>query len=232
MSDQVTKPEVTPTPPAPAGGEGRPAWLPEKFQTPEALAQAYTELQKKLGSQGQQPPATPEAPKKQGLDSTVLGREIAEHGKVTDATLQSLKDAGYDDSTITTHVEGIKAVAQRTRSALAEAAGSEDALKAVSEWAKTGLSNEQAQAFDAALQSGNITLAQMAIRDARARYVEAEGNDPGLLKGETATTTADKPFDNSKEVSQAMRDPKYKKDPTYRAEVQRRLAASKLFNLR
>jgi hypothetical protein len=39
------------------GGEGadvRPEWLPENFQSPEALAESYKELERKLGQQGSQ----------------------------------------------------------------------------------------------------------------------------------------------------------------------------------
>ena len=32
----------------------RPEWLPNKFDSPEALAQAYTELEQRMGRQGQE----------------------------------------------------------------------------------------------------------------------------------------------------------------------------------
>lgn len=63
----ISKVDATPgvqingEPANPQAGD-RPSWLPEKFQSPEALAQAYAELERKLGGAKQEPPATQETP--------------------------------------------------------------------------------------------------------------------------------------------------------------------------
>lgn len=51
-------PTTTATPAATAAAGDRPAWLPEKFKTPEDFAKSYAELEKKLGGK----PAAPAQP--------------------------------------------------------------------------------------------------------------------------------------------------------------------------
>ena len=72
----------------------RPDWLPEKFQSAEDMAKAYSELESKLGSKNE--PDPPEAPTEnvteqqanemmndKGLDYTKYEKEFTESGELT-----------------------------------------------------------------------------------------------------------------------------------------------------
>jgi hypothetical protein len=214
----------------------RPAWLPEKFKTPEDFAASYKELETKLGAPKTNTPVTPDAATKAvqdaGLDMKQLSKEIAESGKLSDASVAALKAKGIDDATINQHVAGANALAKQFRSSLAESVGGEESLKSVSQWAKVNLTDAEAEAFDSAIGSGNEALAKMALAGIHARYVAAEGTDPKLVNGETANTAGIEPFRDSAEVTAAMRDPRYAKSEAYRKEVAARLGVSRIFNQR
>src|SRR5690606_27809848 len=80
----------------------RPAWLPEKFSSPEDLAKAYAELESKLGGQKkEETPATPptkeeaeKAVSEAGLDMAALSKEYAELGGLSEDTLKALEAKG------------------------------------------------------------------------------------------------------------------------------------------
>jgi hypothetical protein len=221
---------------APPADPSRPAWLPDKFKTPEDFAKSYKEMETKLGGKGTPTQVTPEAAKvaveQAGLDMKQLSKEISETGKLSDASVAALKAKGIDEATITTHVEGAKALASQFRASLAASVGGEDGLKNVTAWAKVNLTDADAAAFDQAVGSGNEALAKMALAAVHARYVASEGTDPKLVSGEGAVTDGVKPFGDTSQVTAAMRDPRYNTSETYRQEVRARLAVSKIFNQR
>jgi hypothetical protein len=84
-----------------AGGDQRPEWLPEKFKSPEQMAAAYAELEKRLHG-GDQKPAEQETPtddKPEETDKTTEGgddddapdgdQEVS-YGKAVDSALEGV----------------------------------------------------------------------------------------------------------------------------------------------
>lgn len=233
----------------------RPSWLPEQFKTPEDLAKAYTELRKKMDSRqasgdtkptgdqttdpkaeitatSQTTQAAAQAVEQAGLDMAKLQQEIAETGTFSDESLRALKARGIDEKTAAIYVEGVKALAAQFRATLAESVGGEETLQAVTRWATENLTEDEAEAFNRALTSGDTAMAKMALAGIHARYVAAEGHEPQLLNGVGTKAATVEPFLDASQVTAAMRDPRYQTSEAYRAEVARRLAVSAVFHRR
>jgi hypothetical protein len=94
------------------------------------------------------------------------------------------------------------------------------------QWAATNLGEEQKAAFNAALDSGDLGRVMFAVQGLRAQHQQAAGTQPTLLKGSPNGTSAIQPFASSAQVTEAMNDPRYKKDPAFRQMVYDRLAQS------
>lgn len=239
---------------ATANSEAKPAETPQetpkkfagKYDTPEALEQAYVELQKKLGQQGsQQPNEAPRVPtietsdrdaakavEASGLDIDALSQEFARSGALSADSMAKLQQHGMTKDTVEKYVKGQLAVAQRMFTEVAEVAGGADQLNSVIEWAAANANPDDIQAYNDAVATKNLGVVKLAVGKLVADYTKANGRPPKLVTdGEATVPGSDGPaaYKSSYEVTQAMRDPRYAKDPAYREEVYRRLAKTQMF---
>lgn len=224
-----------PKPETPPAGE-RPAWLPEKFKNPEDLATAYAELERKQSApkpegEAPKPPETPPTTPPAGLDFDALGKEWVESGgKLSEASKKALSDKGIPESAVAGHVEGAKAKANALVQEITSLAGNPANLAAIYEWAKANMTPAEIAAYDATVSTGDTEAVKLAFGGLQAKYIAANGQDPALLGGEGSPTMAGvKPFASKAQVVAAMRDPRYKNDPAYRAEVEARVAKTDMF---
>ncbi|SCW77078.1 Phage T7 capsid assembly protein [Rhizobium mongolense subsp. loessense] len=222
------------TPPA----DERPSWLPEKFAKPEDLAASYAELERKLAGGASEAPAPKagDAPLEEardvvagvGLDFDALSDEFATSGALSDESYTKLAEKGLTREVVDSFIEGQEAKAQLYRAEVLLAVGGEDTYTQMSEWAATNLTQAELEAYNDQVDSGNLTAAKMAVQGLRARFEKENGAEPQLLNGETGGNSAEV-FRSTAELTAAMRDPRYKKDPAYRADVERKLSKSSLF---
>ncbi len=229
----------------------RPEWLPEKFKSPEELAKAYSELESKLGQQKPNETSAPataqnpenkqektneEKPENKQDDpnpSTELpehfekfSQEFSEKGELSPESYKELQEKhGLSKEYVDLYIEGVKARQTAYFNAIYSETGGEEGFTKLSEWANENLSKEELAAVDAALASGNAATASLAVRGLMVKFREASGVEPKLLGGD-APEPGVKPFASVAEVTAAMSDPRYAKDPAYRAEVEKRLAVS------
>lgn len=223
------------TPPA----EDRPQWLPEKFKSPEDMAKAYAELEAKLGQAKPAAPAenTPEpsqatsadAEKQladKGLNLQDFSAEFAQKGELSAESYEKLAKAGYDKGLVDQFIEGQKARASQFESAIKTEVGGADAYVNMVTWAKANLSPSEIDAYNAAVSSGNADQAKLAALGLKMKFDTANGSDPQrLLGGQGSTSTADV-FESVAQLKEAMKDPRYKTDSAYRAQVQQKLGRS------
>lgn len=212
----------------------RPTWLPEKFKSPEDMAKAYGELEKAHTKKSQEAadgkikvaaPVVTETTA--GVDLDALSKEFSEKGELTPESLKTLKDAGITADTVETYVAGQKARAAQTTSALAEIAGGDEQLQATLQWAEANLGEEEIAAYNDALESKNLSLVKLTLRGIVSQHRAVSPDEPNLVGGGRSPRAGDvQPFGSQAELILAMQDPKYKVDPAYRAEVEKRLAAS------
>ena len=223
------QPEETP----PTETPERPEWLPEKFDTPESMAEAYGQLEQRFHEnnnnnkeQSEDNSTEAEATPAMGEVVSAASEEYYENGTLSDSAYQSLEEAGLSRDVVDTYVQGFEALqAQQEESLQAEIGGREN-YEAMSDWASTALTDQEQQVYNNTVESGDRDAAAMAIRGLYARFV-ADGGDPvALVQGGTAGNALAVPFGSSYEMTQSMADPRYENDEGYRRSVEARIAVT------
>lgn len=215
----------------------RPEWLPEKFNSVEDMAQAYESLEQKLGSQYEEEyeeelgddelESITEDLEEIGIDFDSLSQEFAELGGLSEDSYDSLIEAGIPRSMVDQFIDGQMAVAeQMQQEAFAQVGGQEAYLDMVS-WASDNMPEASIDAFNNAVNSGNIETANLAIQGLQAQYRSVNGNEPSLVMGETKSVTGGV-FDSAAQLTAAMRDPRYSSDSAYRQQVASKLSRSNI----
>lgn len=215
----------------------RPEWLPEKFDNPEALADAYSNLEKQFHENKVEPTDTDEtstedAPK----DSTVLNtavtnasEEFAERGELSEETYKSLEESGIPKEMVDMYVNGYESITAKQQETLMNEAGGRESYEAMSEWAATSLTDQEQEVYNKTIDGGNPDAATMAIRGLYARFKSDGGNPVSLVQGETSGTSGSLPFSSSKEMTIAMQDQRYSYDQKYRDQVAQRVSITTAF---
>ena len=219
----------------PQAQQERPEWLPEKFDSAEALAKAYGELESKMGQKEEQveeepaketePTTEPNPVESIITDASV---EFAENnGELTDETYEALAKAGISRELVDRYAAGQAALKNDELNNIKSAANGD--YDAMAEWAGKSLSDSEFNAFNEAVNQGSVEQAQLAVKGLHARWqAEVGASGPKLVTGGT-TGTSTMPYQSMQEVSRAMQDPRYKSgDKAYHAEVDRRLAVSNI----
>ena len=179
--------------------------------------------------------AAAEAVKAAGLDVSKFTEEFNSTGDVAEesrAALAKALEGQFGDKAralVDQYIEGSKASANNARNAAFTEAGGEDAYGKMVEWARTGLKPAEVEAYNKAVEGpgADINTRLMAIRSLRASFEKVNGRAPSLIMGENASTaTGIQPFASVHEQTQAINDPRYAKDPDYRAAVLKRILAT------
>ena len=238
--DGQTTPETTTTETSPE----RPSWLPEKFKSPEDMAKAYTELEKKQGAAPAAPKTetttSPEVPadadaarttvEQAGLDFDALNTEFTKDGALSDATYEKLAKAGINRAVADSYIAGQQALANQTRTEIFGNAGGEEAYTEMVTWAKDGLSPQDIDAYNKAMNSGDMNTMKLAVDGLKARFVAANGSAPKLVGGGSSQypQANGDVYRSTAELTTAMKDPRYSSDPAYREDVRAKLARSNI----
>jgi len=233
--------------PAPAPAPERPEYIPEKFWDPAAgiegsakkMAEAYSSLEQRLGTTGQQPPDdSPESPQggqdarerveDAGLDFDSYSSEFAENGELSDESFRELEEAGLPRELVQQYIAGQQAQAEKFQQDVFSLVGGQEQYQAITEWAKSNLSDAEKRAFNAAVSSGDYAQTALAVQGLQTKYSASEGKAPALVGGQRPGQTSHG-YASRNEVVEAMKDPRYGKDDAYTKEVYRRLDATKNF---
>tara|TARA_B100000953_G_scaffold174104_1_gene143457 strand:+ start:2226 stop:3044 length:819 start_codon:yes stop_codon:yes gene_type:complete len=230
--------------------DNQPAWLPDKFESPEAMAKAYHELETKLSSNSESvtnsdevspPPQTPLPNQEEhiqeakttltnaGVDFNKYANEFTQNGELSDQSYTELNAAGIGNDMINSWVQGQDALTDQVQQSAYNAVGGEESYGNLVKWAGETLPQNEIDSFNRALESPNKQDGLFAIKSLHAQYqlANASGSSPNLLQGSTGRSGSDG-FTSLSQMSEAMRDPKYQNDPAFRKEVTRKLEASNL----
>lgn len=222
----------------------RPEWLPEKFKSAEDMAKAYSELEKKMGgkpdSNAEQEveetpdPQTTEASEvakvldKAGVDFDTLQAEYAANGSIGEESYKQLEEAGFPQQLVDSWIAGQQSLANDINAQVFSSVGGEEQYYQMIEWAGESLPPAEIDAFNKAMDSGDMSMVNMAVNGLAARYRSEVGTEPQLIQGET-TGNSGGSFNSAAELTAAMRDPRYQNDPAYRQSVAQKLSRSNVF---
>jgi hypothetical protein len=213
--------------------EERPEWLDEKFESPEEMAKAYKELQKKMSKpKAEKKDAKAEetsAPEATTGAIEAARNEFAESGELSDKAFDALEAAGLPRSFVEQYIAGQEAMSVQQATTIQESIGGAGNYEAMSEWAGENLADGDLDAFNTIVEGGSVEQARVAVKGLYAQFQAAGGKGPALVQGSTSGDSGVKPFGSTAQVTEAMRDPRYANDPAYRENVEKRMAVSSIF---
>lgn len=226
------------------GAVERPSWLPEKFKTVEDMAKAYSELEKKqsqgskkdegtntdgeqnnAGGEGDE--SAREAVEGAGLDFDALSQEYEANGSLSDDAYAKLAKAGIPKDLVDNYINGVQAQTSIYESAVQGYAGGEEAYEGLLKWGEANLSDDEIDAFDAAVNSGNKGTAKVAVEGLKARMMLAQGVAPTRQLDGKGNSSGDI-YESQAQIEADMNDPRYESDPAFRAKVYAKMDRSGL----
>jgi hypothetical protein len=221
--------------------------LAGKYKNAQELEKAYMELEKKLGAQEKEQPQaeqTEEAEEasEESTDEAVdflwqvndefeksngqLSEETME--KFSQMTSRELVEAffRYQDTVEQAPApQGVELSDAEINQVQNYVGGPEKYNELVS-WAADNFSDEEVQAFDSVVETGNIPAIRLALQALQYRYQDTMGYEGETLQGKPARSRDE--FKSQAELVRAMSDPRYDRDPAYRMEVMDKLERSGL----
>ncbi len=211
----------------------RPEWLPEKFENAEELAKAYSNLEKDYHAKERDDEKAQVTAEQQAIQDSVNSavskatEEFEQNGELTDLTYSNLEKAGINRELVEMYVKGFESVKQDSTNQMMSEVGGKENYDAMSTWAASALTDEELHAYNNSVDSGDLSTSKMAIKGMYARFLRDGGEPVSIEKGQVAGASI-APFNSTAQVTDAMRDPRYQKDPAYRAHVEKRLSISKI----
>ena len=227
--------------------------LAGKYKDAEELESAYIELQKKLGGDkpepeedSQDPPEAKEEteeedPFKDDANAQTIfqaSNEYDEKGELSEESREALYkmdskdlvDAYYrvQDSLPESEPDAVesKGLSDADIDSIQSAVGGADAYKNMTSWAQENFSPEEVQAYDKALEGGDLNTINFALQALYYRYTDAVGTEGEMIQGKPAAAVDG--FRSQQEVVRAMADERYENDPAYRKDVYDKLERSNI----
>lgn len=208
--------------------EERPEWLDDKFKSPEDLAKAYNELQKKQSTKSEKAEENTEEPAPSSKTSEVVSKaseDFAKNGELSDKSFVELEKAGISRDMVEAYIRGQESIATSQAMEIQGEVGGNANYNAMADWAADNLSDSDLDGFNSIVENGSVDQAKMAVKGLYAQFISAGGQPPELSQGGTSGSSV-KPFGSAAQVTEAMRDPRYSSDPAFRDNVEKRLAVS------
>lgn len=207
-----------------------------KFNSQEDLVKAYQELERKVSQQStqEQPKDTPseltedkasELIDKAGLDVEAMADHYYENGGLSDEHYAALEQAGIPKAYVDQYIAGVESEAAQIRDQIFDEVGGEDQFGAITEWAVANLSEAELEAYNKAVDSGDMNTVRSAVMSLAYRYQRSVGREPSLVGGSNGGLTG---YESLAQLTAAMKDPRYQSDPAYRREVEQKLARSNI----
>ncbi|GGX91147.1 hypothetical protein GCM10007160_18290 [Litchfieldella qijiaojingensis] len=215
-----------------------------KFKSQDELVEAYRQLESKLSSgqaddndtsddrqaaQNDVDEAAREAvDRAEGVDMESLSQEYAENGELAEESYKALEAVGISREMVDQYIEGQEARASQAEDQVKEAIGGEAEFNKMAEWASANMTPEQLDAYNAEIDSGDPRRMEQAVQALAFQYSQAKPSEPDLIGGDSQGKGGSDAFQSVAQLTEAMKDPRYHKDPAYRQDVERRLAKSNI----
>ena len=225
--------------------------LAGKYENAEQLEAAYLSLQKKLGQEeetdyeesdeGYEEEEESDEEVFDDAPAVSLINEASEEyyandGQLSEETIERFSEMSSQDL-VNAYLE-IQAnnpqapqqsieLSEGQVNSVVNAAGGQANYDNVIEWAGSNLPNNQIDAFDSVVDSGNPAAIGIAFQGLQSQYNEANGYEGRMLQGKPASSSGDI-YRSQAELVAAMGDPRYDTDPAYRQDVISKLELSDL----
>ena len=185
-----------------------------KFENQEALAEAYTQLEQRMG---------------QGVDAPVALTQASEfysqNGYLDDANYEGLAAMGLNRAIVDNYLAGVQAQHTNTQSEYFSLTGGEDGYQQMAQWMSQYLPETEINAYNRVLDSGSDEEVAMLISGMHSRYQAAIGGGYTQLQGGPAESLPEG-FESRAQIMEAMGDPRYEVDEAFRQAVEDKLAVT------
>lgn len=158
--------------------------------------------------------------KTKGVDFDALSTEYEENGKLSAESLKALEEAGYPKSAVNAFIKGFEATVQGYAKAVFDLAGGEKEYGRMCEFIK-GLGQNEVDAFNSAINNGNLTQLGAMIEGYKARMTIKYGTANRSILGSGVGVVSQGGFNSKDAMIKAMNDPRYGSDMAYTEKVQR-----------
>ena len=208
--------------------------LAEKFGGDvEKLAQAYSELERKMSSAAAAEPAEPAEPTETSMEAVQpYIDEFHSTGELSDASREALEKmfpaALVDDYLAKSAMAQEYSAAQEEQhlKSIYDTVGGEAQYAQMVNWASNALSPEAIEAFNESV-NGTAHQAELAVRGLAAQYAASGApKTPNLLQSKPEGITGLAPYESLSQVTKDMATKEYKEDPAFRAKVHARMGVS------
>jgi len=224
--------------------------LAGKYTSAEELESAYLSLQKKLGQTEEETDyeesdegyeAEEESDEEVSDDAPAVSliNEASEEYYANDGTLSEETIERFSEMSSTDLVNAYLEIQANNPQApqqavemseaqvnsVQNAAGGEANYNRVIDWASSNLPDNQIDAFDSVVDSGNPAAIGIAFQGLQRQYDESNGYEGRMLQGKAASS-AGATFRSQAELVAAMGDPRYDTDEAYRNDILQRLDQS------
>lgn len=190
---------------------------PETVETEQENETEKTEIVAETQEQAQEVLQT------KGFDYAELQKEFIETGEISDSTRKQLAEVGITGELVDNFIEGQIAKAEQEKNEIAECIGGRETFDNVIKWASENLSEAEIKSINGITDKSVI---QIILKDLKNRMEEKEGITPNYTQGEGGKPAKDI-FRSQAEMFEAISNPKYRVDEAYRADVQRKVTASR-----
>jgi len=217
-----------------------------KFKSVDDLLKSYKELEKKLGKPKEEETKEEEGkekvedkpledltipPKEEEEKVEAENNEIDPDSKLAELASkqlqgeeiseEELKAAGVSKKVFDYYMKGIQAETQAKAQAIMSTVGGEENYKALLEWAKDNISEQEIDSYNNIIKSGDVGAIKLATAGLKMQYDSANGfTGVGVAE---ATGLAVRPYKSSTEyindVQKALKDPNYQKIVDKRIEI-------------
>lgn len=216
----------------PQGDGDRPEWLPEKFNSAEDMAKAYSELEGRMGSNEEYEEAEEveirEDLENVGVDYDALSQEFWGNGDLSDESYEALEDAGIPRSIVDSYIEAQLNMVEAQRGDVMNEVGGPEGYEQLTEWAADNLEDVEIDYFNNVMDSNDFQAIQMAVRAIDARRSASEGMEPTRNLSGSLTGGGGGSYESVTQMMADMQSPAYATDPAFRAKVEAKLSRSNI----
>lgn len=165
------------------------------------------------------------------IDPSDLAKRFETDGELSEDDYAKLEKAGYPKAMVDAYVNGLKS-SQQQAEAITEAqieqikqsVGGEETFGKVQQHIANSYTQEQIEAYNAAVESGDAVKAQAAVQEALQSYQREIGFEGKMVGGKSPAGEVG--YTSEAEMLEDMQKPEYKNSQAFRDKVAKKLAAS------
>lgn len=169
-----------------------------------------------------------EAVENAGVDFDALRASYDANGELTDEDYEALEKGGIPRHLVDEFIAGQEARRSVIEGQVFDAVGGKESYSRLTEWAADHLSEEEIEIYNAEVNSGNPARIMFAVNGLKAQFDRAEGFEPSRQITGKAGGLDGGSYQSWEQVRADMSDPRYERDPAYRAAVEAKVGRSKL----